>query len=215
MILSKKYVAIVGMICGLGLATAHAADTPNYKTAAVAPLAAEVPVEFSWTGFHLGLNAGGVKLHKLKDEKGVSEFAHAFGLSYSRPVAFIGGIQAGYDHQFGPIVLGLEGDANFSAGAVMTLGPVKTTLDRMFTVRARAGYAFGRALVYATGGWANAAFTVKADFVKENKLIHNGWTVGGGLEYALANHISVRGEYLYVSQPTNFSILRAGMNYKF
>jgi outer membrane immunogenic protein len=59
---------------------------------------------------------------------------------------------------------------------------------------------------------------------KKSNSNRNGWTVGGGLEYALTDNFSVRGEYLYVNIPKtkekkissmDFSVIRAGLNYKF
>jgi outer membrane immunogenic protein len=236
--LSKK-LAMVAMVSSFGLATAHAADAPNYKSAPipVAPIAIEVPTEHSWDGFHFGLSGGGIKLHSYKDVDAVS--IKEFGkLNY--PIAGIGGVQAGYDHQFGRFVLGLEGDANFFSGPVLTVksGDVKAnvSVNRMFTARARAGYAVDRTLFYVTGGWANIDLKAKASNnqakVKVGTKARDGWTVGGGLEYALTDNLSARGEYLYVSIPgektvdkvdgekfkgprDKFSVVRVGLNYKF
>lgn len=92
-------------------------------------------------------------------------------------------------------------------------------LDWFGTVRGRLGYAFDRALVYATGGLAYGAgrrtdgFTglgfgtglggfglgcgaLGADCGSNRLRI--GWTAGGGLEYAFTNHLSVKLEGLYV-----------------
>ncbi len=228
--MSKK-LAMVAMVSGFGLTAAHAADIPNHKQAPtpVAPMAAQAPEEFSWTGFHLGVNAGGVKMHT--PEKSFK------GVKY--PMAAIGGIQGGYDHQFGQFVLGLEGDANFSSGPVIKEGAFKSSVNQMFTVRGRAGYAVDRALIYATGGYANMSLKLNkaakagltADELKAAKESRSGWTVGGGLEYALTDNLSARGEYLYVNMPkqkktdvdgdrytvpkATFSVVRAGLNYKF
>ena len=89
--------------------------------------------------------------------------------------------------------------------------------DWFGTVRARAGVAFGQALIYATGGFAFADDA-------------NGWTVGGGLEYAFTNNLSAKIEGLYVSldadndfdfdidgfdNDVDFGVVRAGLNYRF
>jgi len=47
-----------------------------------------------------------------------------------------------------------------------------------------------------------------------------GWTVGGGVEYALTNNCLLRAEYLFVQIPTyrtslNENIVRFGVSYKF
>ena len=116
---------------------------------------------------------------------------------------------------------------------------------------ARAGWAFDRVLLYATGGvafshWSlNHTYSDTVDAVPVNittSTTRTGWTVGGGLEYALTNNWTVRGEYLYadfgtfnnyltqlslafVAGGSGFTVLhpeklreniaRAGLNYKF
>ncbi len=78
-------------------------------------------------------------------------------------------------------------------------------------MRARAGVAFDRALIYATGGFAFADDA-------------NGWTVGGGLEYAFTNNLSAKIEGLYVNldqdhdfvdDEAEFGVVRAGLNFRF
>ena len=82
-------------------------------------------------------------------------------------------------------------------------------------MRARAGVAFDRALIYATGGFAFA----------DNA---SGWTVGGGLEYAFTNNLSAKIEGLYVNldqddnfpgldldNDAEFGVVRAGLNFRF
>jgi outer membrane immunogenic protein len=100
---------------------------------------------------------------------------------------FVVGAQIGYNFQTGSFVWSLEADIQWAdigdaedvrlvpAGAPGTFvpGEFENDLSDWFgTVRARAGVAFDRVLVYATGG---VAFT-------EDKA---GWTVGGGAEWAL------------------------------
>jgi outer membrane immunogenic protein len=125
--------------------------------------------------------------------------------------------------------------------------------DFFGTVRGRVGYAWDRLMVYATGGLAygngatnSVTYTnavpgaVYATFqgTSNNRV---GWTVGGGLEYALGNGWSVKGEYLFVDLDSHnrtlvpvlvtgtpatgfsfadtggdrFSVARVGLNYKF
>jgi len=62
-----------------------------------------------------------------------------------------------------------------------------------------------RLLIYGTGGFAygnvdysantnfNNGITFPVDFTETK----TGWTAGGGLEYALTNHWTVRAEYLH------------------
>jgi len=107
------------------------------------------------------------------------------------------------------------------------------------TLRARAGWAVGNFLPYAFAGFAlgradvNIAETTIVEqnppsvpFVfggtagKDGEWLY-GFTVGGGLDYALTHHIFVRGEYEYVQfQPvagTNIDVntVRLGAGIKF
>jgi outer membrane immunogenic protein len=107
----------------------------------------------------------------------------------------------GYNFQpGGPWVWGLEGDLGYLSHS-----------DQKYlgTARGRIGYANDRFLPYVTGGLAVMSDDGKA---------HAGWTVGAGIEYAIAQNISVKGEYLYVdphSSDLRGSILRAGLNWRF
>jgi outer membrane immunogenic protein len=71
-------------------------------------------------------------------------------------------------------------------------------------VRARLGFVYGRTLIYGTGGVAFAGAETSIDVVgpgydawgrKSETLV--GWTVGGGLEWLIAQNWTVRAEYLY------------------
>ena len=134
-------------------------------------------------------------------------------LLYSRNnnEGFTGGGQIGYNYQFTPgsgVVVGFEADAQYLdfgrrrqsflvAGAtgpafasfVPTNG-LLSTLDFFGTVRGRLGYAFDRTLFYATGGFAYAtgdqgARVAFQNFAGSRNRFVTGWTVGGGIEYAL------------------------------
>uniref|UniRef100_UPI00191D0345 outer membrane protein n=1 Tax=Microvirga zambiensis TaxID=1402137 RepID=UPI00191D0345 len=100
---------------------------------------------------------------------------------------FTGGGQIGYNYQIGSFVIGLETDIQWAdtdqdetvafipAGVPGTFvpGEFRSNLSDWFgTVRARAGVAFDRVLIYATGGLAYTDDTT-------------GWVVGGGVEWAL------------------------------
>ncbi|MGE0627072.1 MAG: outer membrane protein, partial [Hyphomicrobiaceae bacterium] len=89
--------------------------------------------------------------------------------------------------------------------------------DWMATVRGRIGYSIDRWLVYGTAGLAflkeeqtrtqfrsnpgsasSPYGTATQEFFQEkDTALRQGWTVGGGFEYALTNRWSLKGEYLY------------------
>lgn len=141
---------------------------------------------------------------------------------------FTGGVQAGYNMQNGNWVWGLEADLDYlglngsKSGTFAfpstlpggAIGPptmlfstaTKVSTDWLITARPRIGYAWDRWLFYVTGGLAigqekvSQTITVIAPNVSTNRFSSTrvGWTVGGGVEYALSKQWSLKGEYLYV-----------------
>ncbi len=97
------------------------------------------------------------------------------------------------------------------------------------TVRARAGYAFDRALIYGTGGLAYGEVRNALNSFNSSDDVSVGWTIGAGVEYAFTNNLTAKVEGLYVNleqddndlpavagqDETEFGVIRAGLNYKF
>jgi outer membrane immunogenic protein len=124
----------------------------------------------------------------------------------SRDALVLGGY-AGYNLKATDrIIIGAE--AGFSASvdgeARATSGGRALTIDPRysFDLSARAGYLVTeKALVYVRGGYANTrvrttfAPATGAPVIASDNL--DGWQVGGGLEYAISDHISARAEYRY------------------
>lgn len=135
--------------------------------------------------------------------------------------SFMGGGHLGYNQQFGAFVLGGELDLSWmggrqrssAAGAITVTGPAtlattvttRSGLDWLGTARLRAGVGFDRVLVYATGGVAfgnpdnRLTFDVPgvATWTGRDDTVRAGWTVGGGVEFAWTDNLTVRAEYLY------------------
>jgi len=89
----------------------------------------------------------------------------------------------------------------------------QTNVDYVGTVRGRFGALVTPTLLaYATGGLAygrvSRSFTEAQVFpapfppitqtIGSTQSVDLGWAVGGGLEYAVTNHFTVRGEYLFI-----------------
>ena len=178
--------AALGILGGSALA----ADLPSRKGPPLAPV--YVPPAFTWTGFYVGLNAGYGWANNNRNNNGGFPFVGAvpFGGAVvpfassgsSNNGGFIGGVQAGYNYQFGigsGFVVGAETDIDWAninrnrnngvvfgsftlpqfPGTVFTPSNIATSNHNnnnqyIGTVRLRAGYAFDRILVYATGGLA-------------------------------------------------------------
>ena len=102
-------------------------------------------------------------------------------------------------------VFGIEGDvdgSNYRSAYALGGFGNSTREPIQGSIRGRLGFAVDRALFYATGG---AAFgDLRNTYVNgltgaTDQFSHTrvGYTVGGGVEYAFTNNLSVRVEYRY------------------
>lgn len=116
------------------------------------------------------------------------------------------GLFFGYNVQpSGGIVLSAEGGISFGFDDSVT----RSQKDAMATINpeygfdlgARAGYLVtDNTLVYARGGYENIRTAVRIHDInglRRGKDNLDGWSVGGGVERAIASHISARLEYRY------------------
>ena len=148
-----------------------AADLPA-KAAPRMPVAVSDP----WSGFYVGLTAGGGWGNATTDLTpnaaalgGPGIGAPPFGPLPSGPrmSGFVGGGEVGYNWRFGNMLAGLEADLSYSSlsesssatGIPFIGGIFRTTIDaklRWFgTVRGRLGFLAGKdLLIYGTGGLA-------------------------------------------------------------
>ncbi|GFM29408.1 outer membrane protein [Novosphingobium sp. PY1] len=116
--------------------------------------------------------------------------------------AFTGGVYAGYDKRIADkFVLGVEG--SFDLTTDDNLQAANYTLDPQysFDLTARTGYLVTpQTLLYVRGGYANAriktAIAGSAGPLTDTGN-QDGWTVGGGVERQLIDHVSARLEYRY------------------
>jgi outer membrane immunogenic protein len=107
-----------------------------------------------------------------------------------------GGLQLGYNWQRGNIVWGAEGDATAAGLWGGTFDYAEMKVDFMSSIRGRLGYSFGRVLFYGTGG--GALIHERSYSSSSIRQTHNKFTpvVGGGIEYAVTDHLSARAEVL-------------------
>jgi outer membrane immunogenic protein len=140
----------------------------------------------------------------------------------------LGGLQAGYNWQMNRLLWGLEGDIQATgqrggvticltaAGAAAcgpgtTLATANYSLQWFSTLRGRVGVTFDRVVFYGTGGLAVAG--IKTDITDafvgllppafpvatgSSTAVRAGWAAGAGVEGAIGNGWSVKGEYLHL-----------------
>jgi outer membrane immunogenic protein len=179
----------VALMVGVGGATA--ADI--YAPAPVAEVIYSPAPAFSWTGGYMG--------GLLGYEWGKADVRN--GGPSLNPDGWTGGLFAGYNFQTsGMFVAGVEGDFTLSGASDKQNG---TSVDNNWnsTLRARAGIAIDRFLMYGTGGLAVGNISVKVPGTGSDTGTHAGWTIGGGIEAAFTNNIIGRLEYRYTDYGTN------------
>ena len=170
-------------------------------------------------------------------------FANAIGKS---GVVAAGGVHALFEQQFGSLVAGglidfLASDASehATAGRILhdptqgfpdytgtTNGKTKTRW--ISTARVRLGYALGKFLPYANGGFVAVGSSAASDFTVSNtgnppadffagskSRVTYGYAAGAGLQYALTQNISLGGDYMYyrtgsINYRTNPNTFTAG-----
>jgi len=168
--------------------------------------AAVVAPAFNWTGFYLGAQIGYGWLN------GSSTFDNGAPTLPVRSNGVFGGVHAGYNYQINNAVLGLEGDIEVSGIRGIRTDVTGATSSGRFddrwqgSLRARAGVAVDRALLYVTGGLAFAQFGLSggpsAGPLQGYNVTRAGWTVGAGVEYAFAPNWTTRLEYRYANYGT-------------
>jgi outer membrane immunogenic protein len=218
--------------------TGQATDPAPVRMPMKAPAMAR-PVG-NWTGFYSGGNVGyGWGSYSASNATGTlvttngGSAPYGFNVGSGNGNGLTAGIQAGYNWQIEQTVLGIEADWQYLDSKVNTAnaaiavpafiggnfsGSTSLSTDWYATFRGRVGYAFGPALLYATGGVALAETKLSANATgsiatgaflpiplgplgsmsASDSAVLVGYVVGGGLEYALGAGWSVKGEYLHM-----------------
>jgi len=235
--ISRAYfsgVALAGtVVC---VCSAQAADLPVRPVSApVAPVVYAPPV-YNWSGFYIGGNVGGGFA-----DSSWTDPSGAANNKFSKD-GFIGGGQIGANVQFNWLVLGVEGDFDWTglkgSGTDSVGNTINTKTEWTSTVTGRVGAAFDRLLVYGKGGVAFANDESSLNDISggtaSTTLTRTGWTAGAGLEYALAQNWTAKIEYDYLgfgsetlnlsttafpaynpSASLNVQEVKAGINFKF
>lgn len=187
-------------------ATAQAADMAR----PVPPVPMAERVATLWNGFYVGGHVG--YAYHDGDMDAFTPFSETpngnpgFGITGLANGRVMGGLQAGYNYQMGNVVLGIEATASLlqnekwsnqnDPGTMFS-----STVNWDATLAPRLGYAFDRTLIFAKAGLAVAEFEYGHDrngTIISGSSTRAGYVVGAGLEYALTQNISIKGEYDYM-----------------
>ncbi len=171
---------------------------------------------WDWTGFYAGTHIGNAaSSNRWQSATGTgSEFAGSFTAG-----GLVNGFQAGYNRQWGQWVVGVEAEASLAdiAGSARCANAIylcDSPIDGLGTLTLRGGYAFGRLLAYGKAGGALMHERLKMTPMPGagqtetlvGKAWRAGWTVGGGLEYALTPSLSAKVEYDYLKFDGDFTM---------
>ncbi|MGO9461689.1 MAG: outer membrane protein [Rhodomicrobium sp.] len=232
----------------ISLCAATAANAADFGTGTGSLLDTPFAVtQWNWGGFYGGWIVG----YGTGDSSNyVSSNAATHGWASNNPDGVLLGGTAGFNWQYTPNwVLGVEADmswADMQGNQHMYIydgHDWSGGWDGFGTIRGRVGYAFGRTLVYGTGGIAflhtnEVIVGNDADETNFDQGWHVGYAVGAGVEQMITDRLSAKAEFLYAggfpewsgktgtvsqTQSTQYwkhdvgslDIIRVGLNYKF
>jgi len=199
---------------------AMAADLAAPPAAAPAMAA---PAPTNWDGPYIGASVG--------YGWGTADFGdvNTDPFDTASPSGFLVGAQAGYNfHIADQFVIGLEGNIDWVNESGASADPSYSINTRWEgSVRGRLGYDAGAFLPYIEAGVAFANADVTTDYPSNVNKTFTGWTAGAGVEFALADNLSLNVEYRYSdygkqdvdAYPNHVhltdSTVRVGLNYHF
>jgi outer membrane immunogenic protein len=197
----------------------------------VVPFAASAapPTPFTWTGLYIGANGGAFSQSTTaRNLDGFFPVGPADDQSVFGGTGGLFGFTVGYNYQMNHYVFSLETDIaastvndNYTYRRMGFDITTSSKLSSLGTIRGRFGYALNNVLFYVAGGFAyghvNNELQV-GDWAARSLStsgMRTGWTVGGGLDYAVANNWIVRAEVIYVDLGTVTGTNRSGCSFAF
>jgi outer membrane immunogenic protein len=175
-------VGLLGLLASRGLAADYA------------PVQPEIPA-FVWTGIYAGLAAGGGFADaefRVKDE-----YCDIGCTVKHEPDGIVVGGQLGALYQMNQFVIGVEAqglwaDMRETEPFLFGLVDTESRLGPLVTAKGQAGFAWDRAYIYGTAGWAWAEHEARADIPlldahwADNQWL-DGFVFGAGAKYAVVD----------------------------
>ncbi len=162
-----------------------------------------------WSGVYIGGKLGGI-WSDIGWTENFGEFDAPGGAKFT-PSSFAGGVFGGGNIQMGNWIFGLESSflgmgLNQSKSPVVPTDTFKTEIEWLLFVEPRIGFAFDRTMLFVKGGWVGGDATFSATGLTSNGNLASfkasefvdGWTLGGGIEYALWPSVIVGVDYQYI-----------------
>jgi len=208
---------------------AVAADMP-----VKAPVAPPVVAAYSWSGFYIGANAGGLSFttdgnfpnhpnnppFRWHTDRKTVGLAGLHGGVQGQWGNFVVGVEAGYDWILNsgfaesPGLNGATAPCGYGTGAFC-----QARIRSILTVGPRLGYAVNQFMLYGTGGYAlyrlhtrGLGFPAPGNVFESVTDSHSGWFAGGGVEMMVTRNVTLGIEYKHLefgpanNQPTDIPI---------
>ncbi len=176
---------------------------------------------YDWSGIYFGASAGYVWGNQDWELRGNQFWNSPFpdgkrGFTFDQ---FDVGAHMGAQYQWRWLVIGGEAGIykgpfdNDSQPSPLFPAEDEWTADIYLIAKgtAKVGFAYKRLLAYVKGGYAGGLVDTLTRFDVGTGVItryertiewHNGWTAGGGIEYALMKHVVIGAEYNYIDLGT-------------
>lgn len=191
------------LVFALPLTTAYGADLAPRRPVIVPPIQ---QTSYDWTGYYAGVIAGtGRYWDHAVEYYTATGAATGVAYGYHQTGASFGG-RIGANYQYGSIVVGAEADLEVARlGGIFYDPPIGSGNDLyelQGSLRGRLGFAWDRVLIYGTGGLAFARIETRYsdlsggvnEYFKDNRF---GWTLGGGVDYALTDKLILGADFRY------------------
>jgi len=211
----KLAVVTLGAFAALAGAS-HAADLGMPEPAQPAP-SFTAPAATDWDGPYIGASVG--------YGWGTATDNGSLGLGSVSTTGWLVGGQVGYNfHLTDNLVAGVEGNVDWDnqSGSLAGFGTLQRNWDG--SIRGRLGVDLDGILPYVEAGVAFTNATASGSGISASNT-HTGWTAGAGVEFKVADPVSINVEYRYSdygSQTYNGesvgitdSTVRVGLNYHF
>jgi outer membrane immunogenic protein len=166
-----------------------------------------------WSGIYIGGKLGGA-FSNFNWQTDANPFNTGGAVGPNTPIEFspnsvIGGIMGGANLQLGQWIFG--GELSFSGTGLSqsvqspffpATDTFSTELNWLGTIEGRLGYSWDHVMVFGKGGWVLSNATLKAaspvrGSASKSEFV-DGWTIGGGIEYAVWNSVIIGLEYDYM-----------------
>jgi len=168
-----------------------------------------------WSGIYIGGRVGGA-WSDVDWTQNANYFttlnATVVGTNSSfSPSGVAGGVFGGANLQLGQWIFGAELSYSGTDLSTATASPFfpaidtfTTELNWLATVEGRLGYSWNRTLVFVKGGWAGGDVKMEltdnaAGITASTTTFADGWTIGGGVEYAHWDSVILGLEYDYTT----------------